>query len=84
MHQFIIDLEKYSEAGALTGEHTQDTADTVAQFAAKVKRYRAMYQTDEEGNPTVNKVYKVTPCIARAVALSDAEYAELLALYGIQ
>lgn len=84
MQQYIVDLEDYTAAGAPSGNHTQVGCDTVQQLAQMVKKYRAETQMDSNGNPTPLKKYKVTPCATQAVALTDEQYAVLLAVHGIR
>ena len=64
MHKYLIELQKYNEAGSLTSEYSYDTADTPQQLSDKVDKYNKMrYVTyDEDGHEiTGGKMYKVTP-----------------------
>lgn len=59
MNQFKIVATKYSEVGALTDEYQVFLFGTADMAKAKYDELKRMYQTDDEGNKTGHKVFKV-------------------------
>lgn len=59
MHKYLIELMRYTEAGAPTNDYTYDNADTPQQLADKLTRYNKMRYTNEDGS-VGGKMYKVT------------------------
>lgn len=72
MHKYIIKLTKYTEAGAPTGDITYVNADTPQGLADKVKQYRKMRYSKEDGNPGF-AMYKVEPMQGEYAGIADWE-----------
>lgn len=64
MNQYLVELQKYSEEGALTNEYSYAYVDTPQKLADAVTMYnKERYITfDDEGKAVIGwKMYKVTP-----------------------
>lgn len=72
MHKYIIKLTKYSEEGAPTSDITYVSADTPQGLADKVKQYRKMRYTNEDGSQGF-AIYKVEPMQGEYVIIADWE-----------
>lgn len=71
MHKYVIRLARYTEAGALTNDISYIFADTPQQLADKIKSYKAMRYTDENGADTGMKMYQVIPMQAVYQGIED-------------
>lgn len=70
MHKYIIKLTRYTEAGAPTADITYVTADTPQGLADKVKQYKRMRYTNEDGTQGF-AMYKVEPMQGEYVGIAD-------------
>ncbi len=85
MHKYLIELTKYTQAGALTNEYSYDTADTPQGLADKVAKWNKMRYTvdDGEGNITVGgKMYRVVP--KQGVYEAIADFDEFVSVNAVE
>lgn len=85
MHKYLIELVKYTEAGAPTNEYSYDSADTPQGLCDKVSKWNKMRYTsvDDDGKVIVGgKMYKVTP--KQGVYEAIADFDEFVAVNGCE